>query len=379
MDEKTRKIFILPFDIKEKDIANRYISPGFIRKSRQQNQVSNSHFTEEIQKKRQRIFNSGLSQLIDKVSDTPDESGYQPETIPPPSQPSYQLSSLFDTSQIELYNLFYNIYIQAQPSESIQSYLKTQVQSCDIDSFILHYYNRIDASYHPLLHHNIDENTIINYTFDISDKTIQKTEERYRTIKFTEYLEKDAFLAKKFSQQLLEKYIGMIIGFLTIGNQQIAISLFYDLNTKRSPEKISNFYHSLQENETFLYPSLNQLINQHNYIDRKKSDLLTRALYFLRSYTRNGHRPCKIYEISIHSSNGSGNLSQYKQDIFQKLQDKLQIKYLDIQYDKFLLLSDKLTTNEIEKSLQEIMPKPLDFSLLSFNYPQDSHNLYRYL
>ena len=255
--EKTRKIFILPFDIKAKDINNRYISPGFIRKCVPLKK-SNTHFDDEIQKKRKRIFNSGLSQLIDKVTEKPKD----PSTTDSPSfesSPENNTSSLptpesilLPEENLEGFNLFYKLYIEGKPEECLQQFLKQIAFQSDFEAFTLHYYNRTTACYHLLTSHGLEESSIFNYTFDIADKVLKKSEQLYTTIRFEEELKNDVFFSKKFTKELLDRYTGLIIGFVRIGNLDMALSLFYDLNTKRTTEQISKLYTTF-ENSASLF------------------------------------------------------------------------------------------------------------------------------
>ncbi|MCB1160359.1 MAG: hypothetical protein KDK45_22845, partial [Leptospiraceae bacterium] len=60
---KTRKIFLLPFDLKAKDLKNTFITPSIIRKARKKSEEENQ-LPPQIESKRNRIFNPELKSLI---------------------------------------------------------------------------------------------------------------------------------------------------------------------------------------------------------------------------------------------------------------------------------------------------------------------------
>ncbi|MEM7182575.1 MAG: hypothetical protein AAF518_16800 [Spirochaetota bacterium] len=385
--EKTRKIFILPFDIKAKDINNRYISPGFIRKCVPPKK-SNKHFEDEIQKKRKRIFNSGLSQLIDKVTDKPHDLSVAESSSLESSQEEKNSSLpapesiLLPEEHLEGFNLFYKIYIEGKAEECLQQFLKHIAFQSDFEAFTLHYYNRTTACYHLLTSQGLDENSIFNYTFDIADKVLQKNDQLYSTIRFEEELKNDVFFSKKFTKQLLNRYTGLIIGFVKIGNLDTALSLFYDLNTKRTTEQITKLFTTFQKSAPLFYPALNRLITSIRPFQILKNDIVQRTLHFLQSYTLNGHRSCTISQIRLLlSSAKDADFSQLKANFMQSIVEKLQpgAKLLDLRRDKLLLLCEMSHKGDVIEIIESSLPENLDYQLQFFHYPEETRNLYQYL
>lgn len=302
-------IFVLPFELK----GEGHISPAFLRDP--EKFKVHAVVPPEIEKKRSEIFSSELQNLISKVNEPQKEKTIVPsEEIrniqPEPEKsthhlalgPGYMkwLSSLQIRDRRKILEVLDELGYGLESEYSfILKYYVSVFSYLKLSGFAIHYYDRRNGSYSPLVTYGLKQRTAENMIFLYDDQYIGKESGSYSMIGITEERKTDRFFRKKFDPIDLESCISI----LTIPLSNFGIPFRFFLFFKDPPTE-----ENALEIENLIFHSLEPVVPAFEEYDRKilgelfrdKRDVVSSRIHLMRIATDGERGITKSFRIEFH-------------------------------------------------------------------------------
>ena len=367
-NNQTRKIFILPFDLKARDINNKFISPGFIKECSVELQ-SKTGLNPFIEKKRSKIFNPELSKLIEKVTGVKESDSL-----------NTKLANFIPSVSKDNYGFFHTLFVEGDEKTGLSRYIENILKNTDFSIFCIHLLNEYTNCYEPILFSGLTDVEVSNYIFVEGDKIFSDKQQDFEMIRFDEENRNNPFFEKKFSSNLFKTYQGLYISFKKYADVKISISLFFHPQTKRDNTIITQIFSEIEFSLSGLYPAYKKIqdsmvpvVPENNFLE----ELVQEVIHF----TKNGSRACYFTKITIQSSTITPNFNTIKLTLVSELDSLLHGEYnkiIEYSYNEIIILSTENCIAEVRERTKEVLGTDISYALSNLRYPDEGRNLYLY-
>jgi len=364
MEERS---LILPLE--KSTFQNIYISPGELKRSlvieKTESNISSNTEISETEKLKAKIFTRELEDLIKKVASKKKEL----ENIDRPI-------AVVPKGKELLYDYISLAYTQPDNQKLISEILIMIFDSHNIKSFILSNYYSTSGMFEPIYSGGIKEITKKSYRIHASNPLIKGIKNSL-LIRNINVIKENIFFEKYFRAENLSQYENIsFFNFDVFHNPFLLTILNFNHNTNK--KSIFDELKILEDLEA-LFP----VLNLNNFKDREKTientDLTNQINIFFKQKLNNSNKKnIYINKVIINNYFSAYDRIKRKNEITSLLQNLIEDDdiILESMYNKFFILSETNYKNQIYESLIKKLGNGNEFTLETYNYPDEINNFY---
>ena len=381
-EEPPKKILILPPELRVDKSDVQTISPGFIRNKYIKVLIEREEKLKILQKKRERIFNSELSGLVNKITKSKTESPVEsskPISTETTTKPDF--SNIFPQESLTDDEFISNIYASSNPRKKASIYILNIIQKYfDLKSFSFNLFFVESGVYFPLITYNLDRETSTNLIIAQDDPILSKLKDKYCFVHFNKKFIKNPFYRKKFSEISLGKYTGFLIVPVPLEHTKALLCLFSDTQIEPKSETFQLLTQELERKTKPLLPLFQKELHTEFGVKNYENDLIGKVYQYIHHYiTSFGH--CNIIHIKIENYFVVIGRIFLKLKVIDELKKILEEtdRLVDYIHNEILFISQVDKKEEISKILDENCKNGFVYDVVSMSYFEDGKNLYFYL
>lgn len=371
-EESNKKILILPPELRSDTTNVKTISPLFIRNKYLKVLKDREEKLKIIQKKRERIFNSELSGLVNKITKSKVGQDNSNETL--------DFNNLFPNVSKEEDNILFEFYQSTDTINISKKYLNIILKKyIDLTSYSLNLFDPESGCFYPILTQDLDEETSVNMLVERKDPILSETKDGIGRIEFSKKFIKNIFFRKKLSEYVLSRYSGFIYGFLNFGFTTAYLFIFFNKNSEPKREILQNLLNELTHKLKPILPLLNRELAVRFNRNSFEHDIVGKMYRYLKEYATK-HQNFFVIHIKIE------NYFEVIGRIFLKIKviDELKKimneheRLVDHQHDNIIYICIENREGDINKVLDEHCKNGFVYQVEIMKYKDDGKNLYTY-
>ncbi len=368
MSEKIQmeeRLLILPLE--KSTFQNIYISPREIRRNtlleKIGSEVGYSAEISETEKIKAKIFTRELEDLIKKVASKKKEL----ESIDKPIE-------VIPKGKELLYDYLSLAYSQVDNQKLVSEILRMILEKFSIQSFLLSNFNQTSGIFTPIYSGGVLENTKYNFQIHNLNPLI---EGKMNSIinKDIKIIQENVFFSKYFRSENLSLFESIsFLKFDVFQNMFLLTILNYKNNEKINLE-VSKILEELEP----LYPLLNYNNLKVKELFTDSTDLTNQInTYFKKKLNNTINKNIFISKVIINNYFSAYDRIKRKNEVTSILQNIIEDEdiILESMYNKFFILSEKNYDKEIYDTLLNKFGNENEFTMETYNYPNEVNNIY---
>ena len=367
-------------------ISQSYITPSKLEDFLQ------PRIPEEINKKRNAIFNPELMNLIQNVTSpksTPNTEKLEVISTVNPKEKEEKddyplfwkekenkflkfLENLEPSEKAQLEKILDNVYDSKMSLKSgMEQFFKIILEKQRVQKFCLNLHKKNIGYYYPILFSNINEYTSKNFIFSLNDEFLDFGKKDISIIELTDKLKSEPFFSKKFHPSDFEN-ITCIASFIIFANYR----LFLFFLEKIEEEEIENLKQNLEIGLYPIYPFLYKKNQEQNKLEIKNQypqNYTLQEFNYLKYATQGGKQLIYVCTINFSKDIKYSQLQSLNLKISMDLEDG-ELVY-NKSYNSICILSKFQPDKIIKKFIQ---PLGIEYETDINRYPDQSNNYFMY-